>query len=77
MAARTTTTLPSKTLTAREMQVLNTLCTGASNQEIAAELVMSIRTVNSHFTNISNKLEIFGDRQLMAFWYKTGYQPAG
>lgn len=70
MAARTTTTLPSTQLTAQERRILDILAeTGDSNKDIAAALCISARTVNSHFTNISNKLEIFGDRKLMAYWY--------
>lgn len=69
MSARTTTTLPPTALTARERKILDTLCTGATNQEIAEELIISVRTVNTHFTNISDKLGINGDRRLMAYWF--------
>ena len=37
MSPRTTTTLPPTALTARERKILDTLCTGATNQEIAEE----------------------------------------
>lgn len=69
MAARTTTTLPSNSLTAQERRILEILHqTGADNAEIAAELVVSVRTVTSHFVNISNKLEINSRTKLMVYW---------
>ena len=78
MPARTTTTLPSTVLTTQERRILDILCeSGASDAEIAEELVVSVRTVNTHFCNISAKLELNGRCKLMAFWYRTGYQKAG
>lgn len=57
MAARTTTTLPSVTLTVQEKRILDVLAeTGDSDSEIAQKLVVSVRTVNSHFVNIRTKL---------------------
>ncbi|MCC6456273.1 MAG: hypothetical protein IT328_15065 [Caldilineaceae bacterium] len=47
-------------LTAREREVLRLIATGKSNQEIAAELVLSIRTVERHISNIYQKLQISG-----------------
>lgn len=55
---------------------MDILCaTGASDAEIAAELIISVRTVTTHFCNISQKLEINGRCKLMAHWYKIGYTP--
>jgi len=42
-------------LTLREVEVLRLVTTGASNQQIADELHISVRTVNTHMTNILNK----------------------
>jgi predicted ATPase/DNA-binding CsgD family transcriptional regulator len=42
-------------LTQREVEVLRLVATGASNQQIADELHISVRTVNTHMTNILNK----------------------
>ncbi len=45
-------------LTAREVQVLELLATGKRNAEIAAELVLSPRTVDHHVSSILRKLEV-------------------
>lgn len=43
-------------LTPREMQIVRLAARGLSNQEIAAELVLSVRTVERHLSNIYDKL---------------------
>ena len=43
-------------LTQREVEVLRLVATGATNQQIADELIISPRTVNTHVTNILNKI---------------------
>lgn len=43
-------------LTARERDVLRALARGFDNQEIAAELEISVRTVNRHLESIRDKL---------------------
>lgn len=42
-------------LTRREVEVLRLVATGASNQQVADVLHISVRTVNTHMTNILNK----------------------
>jgi ATP/maltotriose-dependent transcriptional regulator MalT len=42
-------------LTQREVEVLRLVATGASNQQVADILHISVRTVNTHMTNILNK----------------------
>jgi two-component system response regulator NreC len=45
-------------LTPRELDVLVKLAAGLSNKEIAVELDMSVRTVESHRSNIMNRLAV-------------------
>ena len=45
-------------LTARELEILQCLVDGLSNQEAADALVVSEKTVKSHLTNIYRKLEV-------------------
>jgi DNA-binding NarL/FixJ family response regulator len=45
-------------LTAREIEVLRLLAAGRSNKAIAAELVLSERTVHRHVSNIFAKLRV-------------------
>ncbi len=44
-------------LTEREVQVIQLLCTGRSNKEVAAELGVSTRTIESHRNHIMRKME--------------------
>jgi LuxR family maltose regulon positive regulatory protein len=43
-------------LSTRELEVLHLLAQGASNQEIAEELVVTVDTVKRHVSNILSKL---------------------
>ena len=45
-------------LTARERDVLQLLLDGASNQEIACQLTLSVNTVKKHVLNICGKLNV-------------------
>jgi len=45
-------------LTGREKEVLSLVAQGASDQEIAADLVISVHTVKSHMRNILAKLQL-------------------
>jgi DNA-binding CsgD family transcriptional regulator len=47
-------------LTEREVEVLRLIAAGKSNQEIASELVLSLRTVERHITNIYQKIGATG-----------------
>jgi DNA-binding NarL/FixJ family response regulator len=50
-------------LTPREIVVLNLIATGASNQEIAEQLFISLHTTKSHVRNILSKLHAENRRQ--------------
>jgi NarL family two-component system response regulator LiaR len=54
-------------LTPREQEVLDLLAEGLSNQDIADRLVISIRTVKTHVSNILQKLHL-SDRTQARFW---------
>jgi pimeloyl-ACP methyl ester carboxylesterase/DNA-binding CsgD family transcriptional regulator len=47
-------------LTARELEVLRFAAEGKSNDEIAAELVLSVRTIERHLGNVYTKLALSG-----------------
>jgi DNA-binding NarL/FixJ family response regulator len=49
---------PRATLTGREYEVLQMIASGFSNREIAEALQLSIKTVETHRTNLMGKLEI-------------------
>jgi two-component system, NarL family, response regulator LiaR len=45
-------------LSARELEVLQAMAEGLSNQEIAARLFVSLNTVKTHSSNIFGKLDV-------------------
>jgi LuxR family maltose regulon positive regulatory protein len=53
-------------LTPREQQVLRLLLAGASNQQIASELVISLATVKKHVSNLLGKLGVASRTQAIA-----------
>lgn len=54
-------------LTATERRILQMIADYKSNKEIAAELFVHYRTVETHRTNICQKLEIHGHKALLKF----------
>ena len=46
------------TLTFREQEVLNLIAEGATNEQIAEKLAISIHTVKSHVRHILSKLHV-------------------
>jgi DNA-binding CsgD family transcriptional regulator len=57
-------------LTARELQVLRLVAAGETNKAIAAELVLSERTVDRHVSNIFTKLGVSSRTAATAYAYK-------
>jgi DNA-binding CsgD family transcriptional regulator len=57
-------------LTPRELQVLRQLAAGRTNKAIAAELVLSERTVDRHVSNIFTKLGVSSRTAATAYAYK-------
>jgi LuxR family maltose regulon positive regulatory protein len=53
-------------LSERELEILRLIASGKSNQEIAAQLVISIGTVKSHLSHIFNKLNVESRTQCVA-----------
>lgn len=57
-------------LTERELQVLRLLAAGESNKAIAAELVLSKRTVDRHVSNIFRKMRVSSRAAATAYAYE-------
>ena len=55
-----------ETLSPREMEVLHLIAAGATNRDIAEELVISEPTVKSHVTSILRKLNVKSRTQAVA-----------
>ncbi len=59
-----------ETLTAREVQVLRLLANGHTNREIAQILAISVRTVESHRSNLMSKLDLYNRAALVQYAVK-------
>ena len=59
-------------LTARELEVLRLVATGASNRVIADALVISDKTVARHVANMFTKLDVSSRAAATAFAYEHG-----
>ena len=57
-------------LTAREVQLLRLVAAGKTNRAIAAELVLSERTVDRHVSNIFAKLGVSSRAAATAYAYE-------
>jgi DNA-binding NarL/FixJ family response regulator len=64
-------------LTVREQQVLRHIANGQSNKQIARELDLSVRTVETHRLNIKRKLGIEGQAELIRFAVRHADYPLG
>lgn len=63
---------PGDLLTDREIEVLQALSKGYTNQQIAEELYISQRTVQNHLHNIYNKLGINGRTEAVIYAMQEG-----
>ncbi len=63
----------SRRLTKRELEVLGSLASGASNKDIADQLGLGVRTVRFHVANLFGKLEISNRTQAARVAFELGY----
>ena len=59
-------------LTARELEVLQLICDGLSNRQIAATLNLSVNTVSVHRANIMNTLGLHKTAELVVYALQHG-----
>lgn len=60
-------------LTSREREVLQLLAEGRTNREIAEELSISIKTVETHRSNMMNKLGVSSKTELIRYALRKGW----
>jgi predicted ATPase/DNA-binding CsgD family transcriptional regulator len=73
LTPRQTDELPSVAgLTSREVEVLRLVARGQSNKEIAAQLVLSVRTIERHITNLYSKIDARGKADATAYAIRHG-----
>ncbi|HWL23889.1 MAG TPA: response regulator transcription factor [Ureibacillus sp.] len=71
MRSNTTVALHDQ-LTEREMEVLLLVAQGKTNQEIADELFIALKTVKTHVSNILAKLEVQDRTQAVVYAFQNG-----
>ena len=57
-------------LTEREFEILLLIAEGKSNQEIADELFIALKTVKTHVSNILNKLNVSDRTQAVIYAFR-------
>ncbi|MET1014216.1 MAG: response regulator transcription factor [Paenisporosarcina sp.] len=62
-------------LTERETEILLLIAKGRSNQEIADELFIAIKTVKTHVSNILSKLDVQDRTQAVVYAFQKGIVP--
>jgi DNA-binding NarL/FixJ family response regulator len=63
---------PGSVLTSRESEVVKLIAEGLSSKEIAAQLVISVKTVERHRSNVLAKLELRDRTQVTRYAIRTG-----
>ncbi len=63
-------------LTRREAEVIRMIARGMTNNEIAAELVLSVRTVERHVTNAYGKIGARGRADATVYVLRAGLEPS-
>jgi DNA-binding NarL/FixJ family response regulator len=63
---------PQARLTAREHEILVQLAQGLTNQAIAKNLYLSVKTVDTHLANLLKKTGVGNRTQLLAYAYEHG-----
>jgi two-component system response regulator NreC len=64
---------PDSSLTKREEEILRLIAKGMNNQQISGQLFISPRTVDTHRTNIMQKLDIHDAANLVRYALEHGY----
>ena len=59
-------------LTARELEILRMIATGAANKQIAYQLKISEKTVRNHVSNMYEKLGIYDRSQAVLYAVRKG-----
>lgn len=62
--------LPHEELTTREMEILLLMAEGKTNQDIADELYIALKTVKTHVSNILSKLNVQDRTQAVIYAFK-------
>jgi len=63
---------PASLLSRREREVLRLIASGKTNREIAEELCISLKTVETHRTRIMQKLDLHNTADLVRYAIKSG-----
>jgi DNA-binding NarL/FixJ family response regulator len=63
---------PTHTLTVREVEVLEGLANGLSQNQIAQQLIISPKTVGTHIQRILSKLDVHSRAEAVAAAYQRG-----
>ena len=68
---------PTEQLTPRQTEVLRMVAQGFSSKDIARELDLSVKTVDTHRTSLMNQLDIHEVTGLVRYAIRTGLIPSG